>query len=681
MKEKEIKWLEEQSMLYNAECLAKEYSGNKKQWQRPYAMPQSKEAVEKASAWFTAYPPSTITKEGESMLQALGNEELWSVFEEIGIEAIHTGPMKRSGGVKDGEYTETVDGWFDRITLSIDPHYGTDEQYKELVKTAERHGGIIAGDIIPGHTGKGADFQLALLNYKDYPGIYHLVEIEEDDWALLPDVSAGEDSVNLSEETVNILKDKGYIVGHLQRILFSVPGVTGVTAWDATDIVEGVDAKKRRWVYLHYFKPGQPTMNWLDPTFAANKILAGDIIKTRSMLGATVLRLDANPFLGIEIKENSEKCWSEGHPLSVSATNNIAWQLRKLGGWSFQELNLTIDDVDQFSQYGADLSYDFITRPAYNHALLTGDAGLLKLTLRMMMEYGIQPISLIHALQNHDEITYELVHFERHGSDLFDYKGKKTCGTKLRKLIRCQMEETAIGKKAPYNKLSGNGLCATFTGLCATALGISDIYNLDSEQIAMIKKGHLLMAMYNAMQPGVFACSAWDLVGALPLKESQIEELLADGDSRWVNRGAVDLLNSNLGAKKSSSGLPKAQMLYGPIPEQLKNPVSFVSQLKKMLKIRKQYKIYKAELVELPEVTSDSVVAMLNVLPDDLGKLVVVLNFSPEKINETVRFKTVKNCPTVGLLNPEKLVNDVSISGELSIHLDGFEGRAFLLKP
>jgi trehalose synthase len=331
-----IKWLEEQSMLYNAECLAKEYSGNKRQWQRPYAIPQPEEAVEKASVWFTAYPPSIITKEGESMLQALGNEELWEVFEEIGIKAIHTGPMKRSGGIKDGEYTETVDGWFDRITLSIDPHYGTDEQYKELVKIAERHGGIIAGDIIPGHTGKGADFQLALMNYKDYPGIYHLVEIEEIDWKLLPEVSSGEDSVNLSEETVNILKDKGYIVGHLQRILFSVPGVTGVTAWDATDVVEGVDGIKRRWVYLHYFKPGQPTLNWLDPSFTANKIMAGDIIKTKSVLGATVLRLDANPFLGIEIKENSEKCWSEGHPLSVSATNNIAWLLRKLGDGLFR---------------------------------------------------------------------------------------------------------------------------------------------------------------------------------------------------------------------------------------------------------------------------------------------------------------------------------------------------------
>ncbi len=680
MKKKYLKWLKKQSMLYNAECLAKKYSGSKKQWQRQYALPQPEEAVEKASVWFTAYPPSTITKDGESMLQALGSEELWEAFENIGIKAIHTGPMKRSGGVEGEKYTETVDGWFDRITLSIDPHFGTDEQYKKLTETAERHGGIIAGDIIPGHTGKGADFQLALMNYRDYPGIYHLVEIEKEDWDLLPKVPKGETSVNLSKEAVNKLKEKGYIVGHLQRILFSVPGVTGVTAWDATGVIKGVDDVKRRWVYLHYFKPGQPTMNWLDPSFTANKILAGDIIKTKAELGATVLRLDANPFLGIEIVDGKEKCWSEGHPLSVSATNNIAWLLRKLGGWSFQELNLTIDDVDQFSQYGADLSYDFITRPAYNHALLTGDAGLLKLTLEMMLDYNIQPIRLIHALQNHDEITYELVHFERHGEDEFNYKGEKKTGSEIRSTIRKQMEDTAINEKAPFNKLSGNGLCATFTGLCATALGISDIYSMTQEQIDKVRKGHLLMVMYNAMQPGVFACSGWDLLGALPLEEKQIKELLADGDYRWVNRGAIDLMNCNQTAKKSSSGLPKAKKLYGSIPEQLKNPVSFVSQLKKILQIRNQYKIYKAKLVELPKTITDSVIAMLHELPDNLGMQVTVLNFSPNKVDETIKFNAIKDCPVVGLITPEKLVNDVTVSGELNLQLDGFEGRAFLLK-
>ena len=34
----------------------------------------------------------------------------------------------------------------------------------------------------------------------DYPGIYHMVEIDQKDWHLLPTVAAGKDSVNLDLE-------------------------------------------------------------------------------------------------------------------------------------------------------------------------------------------------------------------------------------------------------------------------------------------------------------------------------------------------------------------------------------------------------------------------------------------------------------------------------------------------
>ena len=51
--------------------------------------------------------------------------------------------------------------------------------------------GIIIDDIVPGHTGKGADFRLAEMKVGDYPGIYQMVEIPPEDWALLPPVPPG----------------------------------------------------------------------------------------------------------------------------------------------------------------------------------------------------------------------------------------------------------------------------------------------------------------------------------------------------------------------------------------------------------------------------------------------------------------------------------------------------------
>ena len=46
---------------------------------------------------------------------------------------------------------------------------------------------------------------------------------------------------------------------------------------------------------------------------------------------------------------------------------------------------------------------------------------------------------------------------------------------------------------------------------------------------------------------GVFQLSVWDLVGAIQLDRDELEpSFLADGDTRWLNRPAYDLLGSNL---------------------------------------------------------------------------------------------------------------------------------------
>ena len=674
---KYINWLKERSMLYQAATLARELSGKGIQWQHPYALPQTEQLLKTASVWFTAYPSSFITREGETIIQAMGSEDMWKTFEKIGIRAMHTGPLKRAGGIKGYEYTPTVDGWFDRISYTVDPLFGDDGQYQKMVQTAQAHQAIIIGDIIPGHTGKGADFHLAERNYMDYPGLYCMVEIKKEDWGLLLPVPEGEDSVNLPPSIVDRLREKGYIVGQLERVLYSVPGRTGLTGWDATDAVTGADGKERRWVYLHYFRPGQPTLNWLDPSFAANRLIAGDIIKTRLKLGASIIRLDATPFLGIETKPGSEKCWSEGHPLSVVSTDEIAWLMRKLGGWSFQELNLAIEDIRKFSRNGPDLSYDFITRPAYNHALLTGDAAFLRLMLKLMKEGDVKPIQLIHALQNHDEITYELVHFAVHGDELFPYQGKRVRGQKLRDSIIEEMHSRATGSKFPYNKLSGNGLCTTFAGFCAAAFGIEDPYHMTPGEKEMVKKGHLLMAMFNAMQPGVFAISGWDLVGALPLPEDQIKDLLADGDYRWINRGAYDLMDTNPGAKKSSSGLPKAQALYGSLPEQLKDPDSFVSKLKEMLKVRKDYHLDLAELIALPEVKNQGVILMVHRLPDDRGLEVTALNFGRKPAEETLQLDEIKGKSALNLLS-KQTEGRATEAGEFTFNLAALEGKILL---
>ena len=108
----------------------------------------------------------------------------------------------------------------------------------------------------------------------------------------------------------------------------------------------GIDGVERRWVYLHYFKDGQPSINWLDPSFAGMRLVIGDALHSLADLGSGGLRLDANGFLGAEKTAGEDNpAWSEGHPLSEAANHLIASMVRKVGGFTFQELNLTIDDI------------------------------------------------------------------------------------------------------------------------------------------------------------------------------------------------------------------------------------------------------------------------------------------------------------------------------------------------
>ncbi|WP_122423579.1 maltose alpha-D-glucosyltransferase [Pseudomonas viridiflava] len=670
-----VDWLVEQSMLNAARQRAKTYSGQGRLWQRPFAQARPRDASAISSVWFTAYPASIVTREGCSVLEALGDETLWHALSEIGIQGIHNGPLKLSGGLQGRTRTPSIDGNFDRISFTIDPELGTDAQLLSLTRIAAAHNAVIIDDVIPSHTGKGADFRLAELAYEDYPGLYHMVEIREEDWQLLPDVPAGRDAVNLTPEVVDQLRDKHYIVGQLQRVIFFEPGVKE-TDWSATDVVQGVDGKARRWVYLHYFKEGQPSLNWLDPSFAAQQMIIGDALHAIDVSGARVLRLDANGFLGVERRAEGA-AWSEGHPLSITGNQLLAGAIRKAGGFSFQELNLTLDDIASMGNGGADLSYDFITRPAYQHALLTGTTEFLRLMLRQVHAFGIDPASLIHALQNHDELTLELVHFwTLHAHDTYHYQGQTFPGNILREHIREEMYERLTGEHAPYNlKFVTNGVSCTTASIITAALGIRDLSTITDADIQQIQHIHLLLVMYNAMQPGVFALSGWDLVGALTLPAEQVQYLMQDGDTRWIHRGAYDLADLDPEAELSEGGMPRAQSLYGSLVSQLKRPDSFASQLKKILAVRRAYDIAASRQILIPDVQHPGLLVMVHELPAGKGTQITALNFSAETIVETLHLPDIAPGPVVDIIN-ERVEGDLTEQGEFTITLDAYEGLA-----
>jgi maltose alpha-D-glucosyltransferase/alpha-amylase len=685
----DINFLEQNSMLFQSDQEADKISGMGVQWHEDFSQPKPLQLVQEASVWFLYYPASVITKPGSSIIGTWADPQFWSVNHDVGITLLHTDPVQRAGGINGRTFTPTIDGYFDRIGLDIAPELGTESDYKQMVTNAAQQQASIGSDLDPLHSGLGPDFRLAELAYKDYPGLYDMVEIAQQDWGLLPAVNDPNGHALVPTDAAVQLKQKGYIPG-LIHSADADPQANTWSGWSATPEVTGVDGKNRRWVYLHVFKPAQPAYNWLDPSMAAQRVQFGDTGRHIVDRGTKVLRLDADTFLGLEPQPNSTMAQDYLTPLANNNTAEISFFARKLGGFTYQEFAAPLAQLKEFAPNGPDLSYDFFTRAECLYALINGDVLPLRLGHHFLLDAGVQSGSLVHDLQNHDEITFQLFELGSHGD--FQYEGQNLNGGNLKNKVLDTMRKSVAGDAAPYNMLYRpvqDGVATTFAGFIAPALGIKDPYHATPDQVALIQRGHLLVAHANAMIPGVFALSAWDMVGALPIPASSVpNNLTAGGDWRWIDRGGVDLMGTNSGATKSQFGIPKAQALYGTVPDQLKSPNSFASQIQKMLAARKQYRIAEGTMLAVPPVSDKSVVILVMKLPD--SKLAVTaLNYgrgsTAVQVDLTQVPPGIPSSSLAGLTATDVIAGQssgtVSGNGQLTVNLDALSGKTIVVQP
>jgi len=362
--------------------------------------------------------------------------------------------------------------------------------------------------------------------------------------------------------------------------------------------------------------------------------------------------------------------------------------VRKVGGFTFQELNLTIEDIRDTSAVGADLSYDFVSRPGYHHALATGDTEFLRLTLMTSLELGVEPVGLVHGMQNHDELTYELVHWATlHRDDSYPFRHAEVTGAELAETIRAELTEKLTGA-ADYNRVfTQNGIACTTTSLIAATQGFERLDDITDEAVPAIRDAHLLLAKYNAWQPGVFALSGWDLTGMLTVPADQVQDLIQTGDTRWIERGAHDLLDASPEATTSTSGMPRGRSLYGSLPAQIAQPDSFVNGLAEVLRIRKSQGVATATQLDVPHVAHPSMLVLVHRLDDgdptdaDARIQVTVLNFSAEPIDGTVHSAALTTQCSVIDASTGESIGHVDDLQSFSVSLPPYGGLFLTLEP
>ncbi|MGB3370102.1 MAG: maltose alpha-D-glucosyltransferase, partial [Rhodococcus sp. (in: high G+C Gram-positive bacteria)] len=124
----------------------------------------------------------------------------------------------------------------------------------------------------------------------------------------------------------------------------------------------------------------------------------------------------------------------------------------------------------------------------------------------------------------------------------------------------------------------------------------------------------------------------------LPIDADDVAELIREGDTRWLNRGAHDLMNSFPDAVRSESGILRGRSLYGSLPEQLKDSNSFARRLAHIIELRNRYGIATAQQLDVPTVSHKGLLVLVHELAQGAIQATVI-NFSSDEVAATIQSK------------------------------------------
>ena len=123
--------------------------------------------------------------------------------------------------------------------------------------------------------------------------------------------------------------------------------------------------------------------------------------------------------------------------------------------------------------------------------------------------------------------------------------------------------------------------------------------------------------------------------------------------------------------------------IYGTLPEQIRDPNSFASQLKRMLRARKESGIASSNLVSVPDVDKQGVVVMLLQRSEDLGWIITALNFGREPAADAIRLPQLagKSARLIFSTHRENAENiEISVNGEFPLNLEPIQGEVFVVE-
>lgn len=438
----------EETMLLQAQKVSSTYAQEIAKATPPKSHPTPDKALAVGSVWFT------VDHNDVDQLE-------WSLLRDLGTESVQVKNIRKKG-------------W-----LGINP--SLEASWQHITKNAKNESFSLIGTVLGNASAAGSDFEKALKNTPSYQNLYHLIEIDREDWKLLPKVPAGSSQTNVPWLDLQTLFHKGYVPEKFAPYVKQ-------TSWDTTDVICGHDGKERRWIYL---KNGAnyPVFDFLSSSFTAYQLLTADALKLCKQAGTNLLEIDGE--------------------LPLETQNMLSLWIRKIGGFSASNTDGTITSLQKTT---TDLTYDIATRPALLHALVTQDAEALRMIYHIFLQAKIDTKKLVHVLQPFDEHIFDWKELTNNSKHKFLYHEQQVTGEILKNRLL----------KEDLMRLGPNP--SSWVESCARALKIKDFVKHKN----LISNAHLLLAFTYAMQPGVFSFSYDDLLGTLPQSQDGPKYLYSD---------------------------------------------------------------------------------------------------------------------------------------------------------
>lgn len=570
------------SILHQAELLSKTYALELAKLTPPSSQVQPEKAILKASIWFDI----DLDRLDSPSFESLAFEPLWEMLREIGVQGVHLKGLKKGGAFRTG--------------LGLDPKWG--EDWDGFAGLMEKKGIALITNSIGKATGLSTDFLLALKNFKNYPSLYHLIEIEPKHWKLLPKICPSQFAVNIPWLSIQELHKRGYVPEDYEPYVKT-------SQWNATAKVNCIDGKVRRWIYLKE-NAFDPVIDWLNPSFAGYRIAAADVLESIYNLGASMIAFDDS--------------------FTPSTSQTLALWTRKLG--SFSLLN-TSKGLNEYLNAPTDLIFDHLTRPALMHALITQDAEALRLMYRLFLGEKVQAKRLVHSLQPFSAFSCDWSELLESPHKKFPYYEEMVTGEALR--VRLMKEDVmSLNGKDPI----------TWPQLCMVTATPDDF----QKQFDKAQEMHLLLALFYAMQPGVFSFSVQDLLGT-------------------ITDEPVDLI------------CPNDNSLYGSLPSQMRNRCSFASRLRNLLIVRSASGIAEGDLVAVPSTTNPGLLILIHQLDAQKMQLLAV-NFSNGTATETLDLPYIRQTSAIDLMTGIAEKKPLS-SPTISLSIPPLSGKVILFQP